>query len=58
MVKFLTHEEIALIIINLDNVLIQQWVQNAHRMAIREDPDQTASDLGLDCLHRPVCPKN
>ena len=33
--------------------------KNADRMVKSADTDQTApdSDLGLHCLHRPVCPK-
>ena len=32
--------------------------KDANRKADSEDPDQTAqSDLGLDCLPRPICPK-
>ena len=27
-------------------------------IANSEDPDQTAPDLGLHCLHRPICLRN
>ena len=32
--------------------------KDAERIANSVDPDQEPSDLGLDCLPRPVCPKN
>ena len=32
--------------------------KDAARMANSEDPDQTAPNMGLHCLARPVCPKN
>ena len=31
--------------------------KHANGIANSEDPDQTAPDLGLHCLPRPICPK-
>ena len=31
--------------------------KDANEIGNSEDPDQTAPDLGLHCLLRPVCPK-